>query len=213
MSNPLRSPADAVVAIPEQFPRRLSPTTPSADQQTATGAPGACRMCRLSGSNSTDTRCWCSGGSAVLLLKLGYRDAVAIRHAPSASAWLDIDSTRTAVTFAIAISPRGVPGPGLWTTCETARCTAACTRPYMALHRCGGAFRHMRPAMLHGNGAAKAGRKFLIVHSQPQGWRPAVPARRHWPDDGGHGARACGRLAPQVATRGAGPRACDRHWP
>lgn len=84
------------------------------------------------------------------------------RCTPSASAWLDMNSTEPQSHSPIAISPRGCTRAKTWTTCETARCTAACTRPTCIPIRPQHPVRwrvssHMRPAILHErNGTAKS---------------------------------------------------------
>ncbi len=122
------------------------------------------------------------------------RPAVAVvdSDAPSASAWLDMNSA-DAVTFADGYQPHGCTRAKTWTTCETARCrNGTCTStciPIRPQHRCGSAFRRTCGLQCSTGVTAlrKAGPEILMaLHSRPKGVtrRPITACDRHWPDGG-----------------------------
>ncbi|AMC74315.1 cobyrinic acid A,C-diamide synthase [Mycobacterium tuberculosis] len=143
LSETLPEGTDAVVlpgGFPEQFTAELSANDTVRRQINELAAAGARCMpnvpaCSIWFLNSTDTRCavwWPDrrGSPSISSWVIATPSRLLIRRCtPSASAWLDMNSTEPQSHSPIAISPRGCTRAKTWTTCETARCTAACTRP------------------------------------------------------------------------------------
>lgn len=143
LSETLPEGTDAVVlpgGFPSSSPPSCPPTTPSGGRSTNWPLPAPRCMpnvpaCSIWFLNSTDTRCavwWPDrrGSPSISSWVIATPSRLLIRRCtPSASAWLDMNSTEPQSHSPIAISPRGCTRAKTWTTCETARCTAACTRP------------------------------------------------------------------------------------